>query len=202
LWIIGFSFAVILLIFAIVALQKSRRAPEIEREVVEVQQPLLTVQETPRVPTFDPAATKEWAGGRETPKRSISEKKREVKKEPEPRRAQTPKPPMVRSQKPAQKPLQKSPQNSTSSKVSAPIKKVGQQVKFSEVQVSNAPSKCSPCHIPARLSDGTKVLLVSPNERLWSSAGVKGNVRVSIKGLVMKIAGSESWILLQGVSTP
>jgi hypothetical protein len=194
-WIIGFFSFVVVLIFVIIALQKAGRT-ETEREVVELQQPSQDAREAPRVPMLDPAATGEWGTDGEVPSGQGVEKKLESKRESDSRRADKPDPPRVRSQKVLQKSLQKSSRH----KPAVPIKKVGQQVSFSGVQVSGAPSQCAPCRISARLSDGKRVLLVSPNAHLWISAGAHGNVLVSIKGSVVKIADTEPWILLQAVS--
>ncbi len=170
---------------------------EVEREVVEVQAPSPKVLETPKVPLRDPAAAKDWERSVPEPQKRNVERKTEAVKPLEPKLKEAKK---VATPKPATPRAERSSQKVKQTNSNAPIQKVGQQVRLARVQVSDAPSQCAPCRIPGRLSDGRKVLLVSPNARLWNVAGVQGSVTVSIKGSVMRVSGAEAWILLQGVS--
>lgn len=69
------------------------------------------------------------------------------------------------------------------------------------VSVRTLPAGCAPCRVSGVLADGSRVLLVSPGSKQWSSLGTRvGDVKVTVKGKVLRRTGSETWILVQGVA--
>lgn len=73
--------------------------------------------------------------------------------------------------------------------------KVFKVVSVDSITLYVIPRGCAPCRVPARLSDGTSVTLVSPTDAPWKSLTAR---KIAVKGLVQKKPG-EIWLLVQSV---
>ncbi len=77
----------------------------------------------------------------------------------------------------------------------------GQVFTLQNVSVRALPTGCAPCRVSGVLTDGSRVLLVSPGSKQWSALGSRsGDLNVQVKGKILRRNGSETWILVQGIA--
>ena len=69
-------------------------------------------------------------------------------------------------------------------------------VQIDGLRVGIVPLGCQPCRVPAKLPDGTAVILVSANRTVWQNIEVS---RVAVRGLMQKEEAGTLWVLVQEV---